>query len=947
MKAPFLLALAVACASVSAAPRERLSLDKGWRFHLGSAAGAERDFGFGKTAWFSKAGEAGGPASLAFDDGAWRAVNVPHDWAVELPFAPNGNGDVVSHGSKPVGRLFPETTIGWYRRTFDVPASDAGRRIRLDFDGVFRDSAVWFNGHFLGGETSGYSPFGFDVTDLVNYGGRNVVTLRADASQYEGWFYEGAGIYRHTWLTKTDAVHIPEGGTYVTSEVGKDAATLNIETEVRNDSDTPASVTVESVVMGPDGGEAAKAGARSVRVAPWETAVVRQTARVAVPALWSPETPSMYRLSSRLRSGGRVADELATPFGIRTIRFDPNKGFFLNGRRVEIKGTCNHQDHAGLGAALPDAVQDFRVRRLKAMGSNAYRSSHNAPTPELLDACDRLGMMVMDEHRLMGSSPEILADLRKMIRRDRNHPSVILWSLGNEEGTLNNAPAGTRIAETMKRAVKALDATRPVTYAGNNGAGWDGINEVMDVRGVNYSNTTEIDRYHREHPEQPVMGSEVASAIGTRGEYADDPARSFVNSNGDRAVPWGDTAEKWWTDYASRPWWAGGFVWTGFDYRGEPTPYGWPAISSQFGILDTCGFPKDDFYYYQAWWQDKPMAHILPHWNWPGREGQPVDVRVYSNADAVELFLNGRSLGRKAMPRNGHLAWQVPYAPGTLEARGTRDGQVIASDRVETTGPPAALRLTPDRATINADGEDVAMVTVAVVDAEGRVVPTASNHVIFEVGRNARILGVGNGDPASHEPDTFVATPVARAVEGWKQKPVEGTENRPETAALFDDSGWRTVADGALGNSMPANSAAVYRASVDLSAEDAARLPTLSAQVDDLGWVYVNGIRVGETTDWARTYRLDVSAALKPGLNTIAVVARNNDGASGLGPSIAFTGTIPAPQPARSAFNGLCQVIVQSGTVPGDITLTARADGLAPATLTISAAAAKARPSVP
>jgi beta-galactosidase len=551
----------------------------------------------------------------------------------------------------------------------------------------------------------------------------------------------------------------------------------------------------------------------------------------------------------------------------------------------------------------------------------------------------------MDEQRLIGGSDEVLDQLERMVRRDRNHPSIILWSLGNEE-PLESSEVGGRMAATMQRAIKRLDPTRPTTFAGNNGSDYDGINAVVDVRGWNYTRMGSTDEYHKDHPKQPIVGSEEASTIGTRGIYEVDRERGYLTAYDIHQPGWGKLAEEWWTYAVARPFFAGAFVWTGFDYRGEPTPYGWPCISSHFGIIDTCGFPKDNFYYYQAWWTDKPVVHLLPHWNWAGKEGKEIDVWCHSNCDKVELLLNGKSLGAKEMKRNSHLEWKVPYEPGTLEARGFTGGKLVATDKRETAGPPAKLLLTPDRTKIDADGDDVSMVAVSVLDAQGRPMPVADNLIRFEVSPNARIIGVGNGDPSSHEADKYFADTLMRNVGGWRMKLVNGTTNRPETKPEFDDSAWDEVSvtahpDGPL----QPNQAAVYRTTIDIAEGEHWR--TLSiGRIDDLGWVYLNGKKLGETTDWQRGYSFDVSSALHPGKNVLAVVVQNQAGPGGLTMGVSLSAET-TPQWKRRAFNGLCMVIVQSSRKAGHISLTAASAGLETATATIEAGACKPRPSVP
>ena len=735
-------------------PRERALLDFKWRFHLGHADDPAQDFDFGREHEFQKTGDFFKPSHPDFDDSDWRAIDLPHDWAVELPF--HEDPWLTTHGSKPLGRTYPATSIGWYRRVFDVPTGDLGKCLSIEFDGVFRDSMVALNGNFLGRNISGYAPFRYDITDHANYGGKNVLVVRVDATEFEGWWYEGAGIYRHVWLVKTHPLHVPQWGTFVTSEVHDGKATIAISTEVSNHQDPDAECRVVSTIFDDDGRAVVTAPSATVSISGWRHREVRQKVRVSDPRLWSLETPHLYTLVTTLEAGGVTVDRYATPFGIRTIHFDPDKGFFLNGKSVKVKGTCNHQDHAGVGIALPDRLQYYRIARLKGMGSNGLRTSHNAPTPELMDACDQLGMLVMDETRMFSSAPEGLSQLSRLVRRDRNHPCVILWSTGNEEPE-QGTERGARVFATMKRLIKRLDPTRPITQAMSGGWG-KGISAVVDVQGFNYHANQHynymIDDFHREFPAKPSIGSEDGSTLSTRGIYSNDKAKGYVWAY-DLSLHdgWPTPAEGWWPTFDDREFLSGAFVWTGFDYRGEPTPYGWPCISSQFGILDTCGFPKDNYYYFKSWWGEKPVLHLFPHWNWPGKDGQEIDVWCYSNLEKIELFLNGKSLGAQTMKRDSHVEWKVKYTPGVIEARGYRNGRLVLTDRWETTGAPARIVLQPDRRRIAADGEDVSVLAVSVVDAKGRVVPLADNEIEFQVSGNGKVIGVGNGNPSSHEAD--------------------------------------------------------------------------------------------------------------------------------------------------------------------------------------------------
>ena len=752
--------LTTAALAVNDSPRERLLMDTNWRFALGHATDVTKDFDHatGQFSYLAKTGFGLGASVPEFDDSGWRKLDLPHDWAVELPFRSRGSK---SHGYKALGLNFPKSSVGWYRRIFTIPASDLGRRISVEFDGVFRDSRGWINGHYLGDEPSGYSSFSRNITEFLNYGGENILTVRADASLEEGWFYEGAGIYRHVWLVKTAPLYVERNGTFVTSEIKDNAAGVTARVALVNDGDKDATCDIEQVILDGSGNAVATAQAKRLSVPTGGRGEFRQTLPIADPKLWSLETPNRHKLVTTIRSGGEVVDRYETTFGIRSIRFDANEGFFLNGKHVKIKGADLHQDHAGVGAAIPDALQEYRIARLKEFGWNAIRCSHNPPTPELLDVCDRLGMLVIDENRLMGTSDFHRDQLRRLIERDRNHPSVVLWSIGNEEWKVEGNEVGARIASTMQRWVKQLDSTRPVTVAISGGWG-KGFSEVIEVAGLNYLGNMRkgcftTDQWHARRPDQPIIGTEECAFTQTRGIYFDDRGHCHLRAYDWKPTEWGSNLEDAWKQFGSHPYLAGMCIWTGFDYRGEPTPFAWPAISSQNGVLDLCGFPKDGAFYLKSWWTDQPVLHLFPHWNWPGREGQEISVWAYSNGDEVELFLNGKSLGRKTMPKNSHLEWKVKYTPGTLLARGFKDGKEVLTSKVETVGQSAAVKLAPNRPTLAADGEDVAVINVQVTNAKGRVVPTADNTITFAISGPGKIIGVGNGDPSSHEPDKFVA----------------------------------------------------------------------------------------------------------------------------------------------------------------------------------------------
>ncbi|HWU49150.1 MAG TPA: beta-galactosidase GalA [Asticcacaulis sp.] len=733
------------------APREQLLFDFGWKFTFGNGADPSKDLGFGYGQGdFAKTGDFKF-AKTGFEEAkTWRTVNLPHDWAVELPFVKDDS--LQSHGYKPLGRRYPETSVGWYRREFDIPKSDLGRRIWIEFDGAFRDMLVFVNGCFIGRNTNGYAPFRFDLTDFLSYGSTNVITLRVDASFGDGWFYEGAGVYRHVWLLKTDAVHLGRWDSVVRPKIEGDKAVLDLSATGVNTSGAPRTARVKWTIVDAAGTAVATADAGEMTIPADGEADFHASTSLATPKLWSVETPTLYAALVTLEYDGRVRDGERVDFGVRSTAFTADKGFFLNGEHVKIQGVCNHQDHAGVGAALPDRLQAFRVGVMQQMGCNAIRTSHNMPTPELVMACDRLGVMMMCETRQMSSNPEGMAQLEAMIRRYRNSPSIIIWSIGNEEWLLQDAMAeqGEKIAAAMVRRCHELDPTR-MTTAAVNGGNEKGVSNALDVIGFNY-NQGLPDGYHAKYPQRPIMGSETSSAVSTRGEYTTDAKRNVMSSY-DGVVSWGQTPEDWWSFQAKRDWEAGGFAWTGFDYRGEPTPYGWPSINSQFGITDMCGFPKDYFYYYKAWWGKAPSLHVFPHWNWAGKEGAEIPVWVYSNCDEVELVVNGKSLGRKAMPKWEHLEWKVVYAPGHIEARGFKNGKRILTERRETAGQPAALRLTADRSVIDANGEDVSVLRVEAFDAKGRPAPTANTKLTFKVSGAGALIGVGNGDPNCLESD--------------------------------------------------------------------------------------------------------------------------------------------------------------------------------------------------
>jgi beta-galactosidase len=754
---------AVLClASLARAADDRTtSFDADWRFHLGDTPGAD---------------------APAFDDGGWRKLDVPHDWMIEGPPGKDpslmeGPFDPKSPGG--AGNGYLDGGVGWYRKHFAAPAQRG--HVAVQFDGVYMNSHVWLNGHDLGVHPYGYTSFEYDLTPYL-IDGDNVIAVRTEVVQPCSRFYSGGGIYRHVWLTATGPVHVDHWGTHVTSEVKETSDAkdndfdVTARTRVANDGPAAAEVTVESVVLGPSGHELHFAQAATTTVPAGHTAEVSPVIVVSHAKLWSIEQPVLYTLSTDVKVGGKVVDHADTPFGIRTVEFTVDHGMMLNGQHVPIRGVCDHHDLGVLGAAVNTRAIQRQLEILKSFGCNAIRTSHYPPAPELLDLCDKMGFVVMDEAfdewkngktrngygRFFDDWSE--RDITSMVDRDRNHPSVVLWSIGNEikeQGAKNGQAMSQRLSDLVHRE----DPTRPTTSAMSSpdDATKSGFDRSLGVFGVNYHIYFYTD--DRIHGHMPMVGSETASALSSRGEYGLALGKAGVvtiRKEFDHQVTdydlvgprWGNTAQASLMAFKKDPWMAGEFVWTGFDYIGEPTPYDWPSRSSYFGIVDLCGFPKDRYYLYQSQWTDKPMVHLLPHWNWPQFAGKDIPVWCYTNCDAVELFLNGRSLGEetKADRKELHLEWSVPFEPGTLKAVAKKGGVVVATDEVRTAGKPQQLTLTGDRTALKAGVRDLSFVTVGAVDADHVKCPTADDEVTFTVTGPATIAGVGDGDPTNHEP---------------------------------------------------------------------------------------------------------------------------------------------------------------------------------------------------
>ena len=754
MKRGFVFVVLLAFIISSAFARERIAFDDGWKFAFGNASDPLKDFG-NATEYFNYFTKAAsihneGPYSPKFDQEKWgvewKDVTLPHDFVVDLPFDSLASH---SHGYKTVGYKYPETSVGWYRKSFTIPEEDFGKNISLQFDGIFRDAKVWVNGFYLGSEPSGYATQVYDISEYLNYGGDNLVTVRADATFEEGWFYEGGGIYRHVWLDKAAPVHVAPFGTFVYADLKEpyDEALITVETLVDNKGLDTVSYIVRNKLVAPDGSETMLPDVTEMNVLAKTNRKSISKVTLPNPLLWDLETPQLYTLETEIIQDGKRIEVNETKTGIRDVRFDPDFGFFLNGKNVKLKGVNMHQDHAGVGAGIPDALQAYRLKELKKYGVNAYRSSHNPMTPAMLEACDTLGILVIEENRLTGINDEHIRLLKRMIERDRNHPSIILWSIGNEEWGTEWNDYGRRISETMREYAHRFDPTRQMTIASSSGPT---VLVPVDVAGYNYILQNPVEQHRKDYPDRKAVGSEETTGSGARGIYYDDHKNGFmkaINRTPSGSDSLYNAIERGWKFYDERPWLGGVFYWTGFDYRGESNPMVYPATNSQFGVLDYCGFPKDEAFYLKSWWTEDPVLHIFPHWNLQGHEGENVDIWAYSNMDEVELYVNGENLGRKRMPKNGHLSWNAVYEPGNVKAVGYKNGKKITETKIETTGEPAKLVLSVDRNTIKADNKDVAVVELKVLDNKGRFVPNANIPLKLSVKGPVRILGVGNGDP--------------------------------------------------------------------------------------------------------------------------------------------------------------------------------------------------------
>ena len=737
--------------------RESILMDEGWKFHRGDIVSIRNRWAWAKSGSWNQ-----GPESREYDDSGWEDVEVPHDFVIASVPEPymekEFDGDNAIPAMEDVNNMHTtagsfQKDVGWYRKHFFIPKEDEGRKLYLIFEGIYRDSRIWLNEFYVGGERSGYSRIVVDITDFAAYGEDNVLVVRADARTAEGWFYEGGGIYRHVRLIKTQRLHIDDAFIHCDVELPENRAMVHVEAEIAGvESIGAENIGMEAILYGPNG-VCAGSGQGVMGMG----SKIQLSIPVDQTQLWSPERPALYRAELRLYAAEENGEKLQMDctkkhFGIRDIRFDARKGLILNGIPTKVQGVCCHQNHGGIGTAVPDEVYRYRIRKLKEMGANAYRASHYPPAPELLDICDQEGMLVMDETRLLSSEKEDLQQLSTMVRRDRSHPCLMLYSIGNEEAQSQTTPQGARIAGTMLAEIKKLDPFTPVTMALLM---WDlknrvpitdiraisGISEQLDVAGFNYQHQR-WPGYHEAYPNQPMICTEQGTFKSTRGCYETDADHCHLAITDRSADSWMAGAEQW---HVCRPdWMSGCFIWTGFDYYGEPTPYAWPAISSQFGAMDLCGFPKDFYYYYKAWWGKERLVHIFPHWN--GRPGEKKDVYVFSNCDEVELFLNGKRKKKKAMNPDGYLIWEgISWEPGALSGVGYADGKEAARDTRQTTGQPCKVRLTEEYR----EGE-IHIFRAEIVDEKGRIVPDADQRLVFEA-ENGKVLGTANGDPADHD----------------------------------------------------------------------------------------------------------------------------------------------------------------------------------------------------
>lgn len=892
------------------------SLNRGWRFKEENISVLPPTKNHDDVYGFAKGGAAKGPADAGFDDSEWEIVELPHDWVTRKEFTKTGSPN----------QGYKERGTAWYRIRFEIPKEDAEKQLLLEFEGMSCDSEIYVNGSLLKRNFSGYNSFCVDMTDVANFGViPNTLAVKINAEAWEGWWYEGAGIYRNVWLVKKEAVHIGYHGVFIKPVYISDGLwKLCHSTELENSFEFDVDYKIKTIITDSEGNEIASFE-REGNVGGFAADEQYQSIMVSNPKLWSPETPYLYEARTEVYYDSKCNDYLVTKFGFRTIAINAEQGFFLNGKNIKIKGFCNHQDHAGVGVAVPYALKEYRVKLLKELGANAYRCAHN-PDPEILEICDRIGLMVMEENRTFSSSTENIEQMKGIVKDARNHPSVIFYSVFNEE-PLQGTGKGRRMAGRLQAAVKCMDDSRPVLGAFNGGyMEEEGASTILDVTGINY-NPRRYDEFHTKYPDTPLLGSETASAFMVRDEYQNDMNAHILDNYDTECALWGNTVKEAWKYVNERPFVAGTFVWTGFDYRGEPTPFEWPSVGTFFGTYDSCGFEKDACYLYRAFWKKEPVVHIVSPWDMESEEGKNIECKIFTNCEEIELYINDRLFGRKKADLYEQVSFSVPYEKGHLKAVGCRSGEVQAQDIQITAGVPKRLILESSRDQIAEDGFDAAAVNIYAVDENGLVVRNSDAEIQFEIEGGAELIGVGNGNPNSHEPDyapyrklfhgkaqmiiknkghekiivkafakniegALLEIPVVkteaipyveivdeRVVEGWKlyyQLFGEKPEANPEVCANDMNSFEPVEFSGSVQPQLSGQLGkyALYRTEIELRKSDIEK-SLYFADVKGYVWVYMDGQELVSRTDSSDGYLFIKIPSVKEGKHVITVIIQN------------------------------------------------------------------------
>lgn len=899
----------------------RYSLDSEWSFHLGDipeSIGNSHDDIYGT----SKAGSCPGVPQASYissEDGGWRTVDLPHDWSVTLPFDPDGSP---SWGYKPKGRA-------WYRKQFLLGDEFKDKRLTIEFDGVAKDCEVYFNGSLIKRHFSAYTPFSADITDRAHFGkDPNVLAVYVNADGWEGWWYEGAGIYRHVRLISRQTVSIAQYGIFVCPQkLNSGEWDCPVEITVENSGYQTDTVTAECEIRDLSDNSLLLSGSKRLEISAQSRTVHTFGFKTDSPKLWDTDTPNLYECTVRLDNG----EQQSVKFGFRTLCFDAQKGFFLNGRSVKLLGSCNHQDHGGIGVAIPDSVHEYRIKRLKEMGTNAYRCAHGMPHAELLDICDREGMLVMDENRSFETSDEGIEALRTMVLRDRNHPSVIMWSIFNEE-PLQGTAEGMKMAQRMRFEINRLDPSRFVTGAMNGGVeSGESAAQAVDVAGMNYQ-LYNYDIFHEKYPHIPVVGTETTSAFSVRGCYKSDYDRHFIACYDDESADWGNTVRETWQCIMARDFASGGFMWTGFDYLGEPTPFRWGSVSSYFGMMDVCGFAKDAFYLCKAIFSKQPVIHLLPHWNF--KEGEKVTVMSCTNCQQAELFVNGVSQGKKDVDKLYQQRWDADFVPGEIKLVGYNDGKAVCEAVRKTADQAAELNIEcANVSELKKGGLDCAIVNFTAVDKNGVETPLFCEKMRINIS-GGTLVGAANGDPTCHEPfdspvrslfngkaqaiirpfadsesltisaecgklkckecvipltEVHGVMPSVKTVKetlitGWRVSPL--SENKPDPLIRYADNDMNSLApytpkhgDGSL-MSGAIGKYALFRAYADIPEKLNGQPPIIHfEQLWGSGEVWINGSKVLEfDSEWPVSAQIHGAAASKRAEITVIVKCLNKYG---------------------------------------------------------------------